>query len=227
MRVAPLPVLYFLLTAGCTETPTSQPVAASLTLASNSRFQRIKGDFYRNQAGRLFEKRESIEGEGAVPGSWYDSTVAARKASGPVAVPLSEVLDLVSYQELGNSQFSKDRRHVYYSYPNSGGGFRAVVSGADPATFRASPDYQYGFDARHGYYCDRQLPGLNVRRRQLLYEDTVAHFAAYVKDDRRVFYQSEPVAGADARTFHLVRGRAWEAEDKNHRYQCCGQQFRP
>jgi len=142
-----------------------------------------------------------------------------------VELPLATTLDPATYEELENSMFSKDKNRVYCSYANSGGGFRCVVNGADPTTFRASPDYQYGFDAQHGFYCAHELRGLHPGRRQLLYGDTVAHFIAYVKDDQHVFYQDAPVPGADAHTFHLVRGRAWEAEDKSYRYKCCGQRL--
>ncbi|MGI4875058.1 MAG: hypothetical protein ACRYFX_28220 [Janthinobacterium lividum] len=226
MKIAFLSGLGLLLTA-CSGAPDSRSATVTQVPAPNaSRFQRIKYKFYRDKAGRLFEEREWAQDEGATLGTWYDSTVAVRRTNGPTEVLLSDVIDLDSYQELGNSSFSKDKKRVYYSHANSGGGFRTVVGGADPATFRASPDYQYGFDAKHGYYCDHQLAGLDVRRRQLLYGDTMAHFIAYVKDARRVFYENTPVSGADAPTFHLVRGRAWEAEDKNHRYQCCGQRLR-
>jgi hypothetical protein len=151
--------------------------------------------------------------------------VVQQKDSVLIELPLSTTIDLATYQEVGNSMFSKDKNRVYYFYANSGGGFRIIVNGADPTTFRASPDYQYGFDARHGFYCAHELRGLRPSRRQLLYGDTAAHFIAYVKDDRHVFYQDAPVPGADARTFRLVWGRAWEAEDKNYRYKCCGQRL--
>lgn len=211
-------------TTGCTEAPTSRPVAAShLSARARHPLQHLKSTFYRNDAGALFEQKHAVAEEGARLETWYDSTVVVHKASGPAEVLLSEVIDLPSYQALGNSSFSKDKNHVYYFYATSGGGFRTIVNGADPATFRPSPDYQYGFDDWHGYYCDQPLTGLNLKRRQLLYGDTVAHFVAYIKDDQHVFYEASPVPGADARTFHLVRGQAWEAEDKYHRYQCCGQ----
>lgn len=215
-----------LLLASCAEIPTSQPVATNWQEATdNARFQRVKYNFYRDKTGQLFEQKHYVEGEGAVFGTRYDSTAVLIKDSDRVEVPLAAIVDLATYQELGSSLFSKDKNRVYYFYCTSGGGFRVIVNGANPATFRASPDYQYGFDDKHGFYCENQLRGLHVKQRQLLYGDTVAHFAEYVKDDQHVFYQATPVPGADAPTFHLVRGQKWEAADKNHRYQCCGQQL--
>jgi len=216
-----------LLLAGCAETPASRPVAASRGAKPDStRFQHVKYTFYRDKAGRLFEQRQHFTRETSTgPDMWYDSTVVQQQAGGMVELPLATTLDLATYEELENSMFSKDKNRVYYSYANSGGGFRSIVNGADPATFRASPDYQYGFDAQHGFYGAHELPGLRPSRRQLLYGDTVAHFIAYVKDDQHVFYQDTPVPGADAHTFHLVQGRAWEAEDKNYRYKCGGQRL--
>ena len=210
-----------LLLVSCAEKPTSQPAAASREVAlDRTRFQRVKYNFYRGKAGQLFEQKQSVEGEGESFSTWYDSTVVLKKASGQVELPLATTIDLATYQELGNSMFAKDKNRVYYYYSTCGGGFRVIVNGANPATFRASPDYQYGFDNKHGFYCDKQLRGgLHVQQRQLLYGDTVAHFVAYVKDNQHVFYQDAPVPGADARTFHLVRGQDWDAADKNHRYQ--------
>jgi len=216
-----------LLLVSCAETPASRPVIASREAAPDSTyFQHVKHTFYRNKAGSLFEqKRYLAQEEGAKLDIWYDGTVIQRKDSVLFELPLSTIIDLATYQELGNSLFSKDKNRVYYFYANSGGGFRIIVNGADPATFRASPDYQYGFDAQRGFYGAHELRGLCSSRRQLLYSDTIAHFIAYVKDDQHVFYQDTPVPGADARTFHLVQDRAWEAEDKNHRYKCCGQRL--
>lgn len=215
-----------LLFSSCAEAPTSRPVANSRkTELYTKRFQHVKHAFYRDKAGQLFEQRQHFTESSAGPDIWYDSMVVQQKASGAVELPLATTIDLATYEELENSLFSKDKNRVYYSYANSGGGFRCLVNSANPATFRASPDYQYGFDDKHGFFCAQLLPGLRVRRRQLLYGDSVAHFIAYVKDDQRVFYQDAPIAGADAPTFHLVRGRAWEAEDKNHRYKCGGQRI--
>jgi hypothetical protein len=227
LRTTLLASIGALLLVSCAETPASRPVIASREAEPDSiHFQHVKYNFYRNKAGRLFEqKRYLARGEDAELGTWYDSTVVQRKDSVLFELPLSTIIDLATYQELGSSMFSKDKNRVYYFYANSGGGFRIIVNGADPATFRVSPNYQYGFDAQHGFYGAQPLRGLRPSRRQLLYGDTLAHFIAYVKDDQRVFYQDTPVPGADARTFHLVQGRAWEAEDKNYRYKCCGQRL--
>jgi hypothetical protein len=230
MRMLSLASLCLLLLAGCGETqpPASRPVVASRALVpDSSRFQHVKYDFYCDKAGRLFEQKWYLTGREADAKLHprYDSTLLVNKASDRTELPLASIIDLATYQNVGNSMFSKDKNRVYYFYSTSGGGFRVIVNGANPATFRASPDYQYGFDDKHGFYCDQQLRGLRLNRQQLLYDDTVAHFIAYVKDDRHVFYQGSFVPGADARTFRLVRGRAWEAEDKNHRYQCCGQRL--
>jgi hypothetical protein len=216
-----------LLLISCAETPASWPVVASQEAQPDSSyFQHVKHNFYRNKKGRLLERRQRFTREAQEkPDIWYDSTVVQQQAGGMVELPLSSTIDLATYEELENSMFSKDKNRVYYFYANSGGGFRCLVNGADPATFRASPDYQYGFDAQHGFYGAQPLRGLRPSRQQLLYGDTVAHFIAYVKDDRHVFYQDTPVPGADARTFHLVWGRAWEAEDQYYRYKCGGERL--
>jgi hypothetical protein len=48
--------------------------------------------------------------------------------------------------------------------------------------------------------------------------DTADHFVEYVKDDRKVFHKDEIVKGADAKTFKVVSGQKWDAEDKNYKY---------
>jgi hypothetical protein len=227
MRTPLLASLCALLLPSCAEAPASKQQATNRILGPDSSgFQHVKYNFYRDKAGRLFEQKRYLTGE-ADPELLiqYDSTVTLVKASDRTELPLAATIDLATFQNLGNSMFSKDKNRVYYFYATSGGGFRVIVNGANPGTFRASPDYQYGFDDKHGFYCTQQLHGLHLNRQQLLYSDTVAHFIAYVKDDRHVFYQDTPVPGADARTFHLVRGQAWEAADKNHRYKCCGQRL--
>ena len=223
LLLASLPLL---LLAGCTETPASKPAAASqIVVPDRLRLHHVKDDFYRDKAGQLFEQKRYFMETNPELLIRYDSTLTLHKAVGSVELPLATTIDLSTYQSLGNSMFSKDKNRVYYFYGNSDGGFRCIVNGANPATFHSSPDYQYGFDDKHGFFCANQLPGLHLKRQKLLYSDTVAHFIAYVKDDEHVFYEDTPVPGADARTFHLVRGQAWEAADKNHRYRCCGQRL--
>jgi hypothetical protein len=41
----------------------------------------------------------------------------------------------------------------------------------------------------------------------------------YIKDDKNVYYQTEIIKGADAKTFRLVIGKKWDAEDKLNKYK--------
>jgi hypothetical protein len=67
---------------------------------------------------------------------------------------------------------------------------------------------------------------LNFKKHKILYSaDTSDHFINYIKDDKIVFYQGNIVKGADAKTFKLVSGQKWEAEDKNYKYGCYGQRL--
>ncbi len=70
------------------------------------------------------------------------------------------------------------------------------------------------------FYKGDVVEGLNLKHLQVLYlPDTSDHFIQYVKDDKNVFYENEIVKGADAKTFKIVSGQKWEAEDKSYKYE--------
>jgi hypothetical protein len=213
-------VASWLLLAGCTTPPAPPLVAAGrASLADSLHLQHLKYTFYRSPAGQLLEQRQWLIGESdPEPIIRYDSTLVLIHGDERTPLPLGRIVDVATYQEFDHSLFSKDKNRVYYSYYTSAGGFRVIVNGANPATFRASPDLSYGFDDKHGFYHEHALPGLNVRQQQLLYGDTAAPFIAYIKDKQRVFYHAKPILGADAPTFHVVWNQQWTAEDKNHHY---------
>ena len=103
---------------------------------------------------------------------------------------------------------------------NSDGGSRVLVDKADPLTFKRLCEYRWGIDKNYVFYKGDRLKGLNLKHLQVLYPpDTTDHFIQYVKDGKNVFYENEIVKGADAKTFKLIRGQKWEAEDKSFKYE--------
>jgi DKNYY family len=196
------------------------------------RYKQLKDQFYTDKFGKLFEQKEfARRGRGDFYDTqiYYDSVVLFLNGDSSIEKPLSEIIDLETFTKLDNgTAFSKDKNYVYYSYFNTSGSRRIIVNGANPKTFKPLSDYQYGMDDKHIFYQSKMINGLNFNKYEILYSlDTTDHFIDYVKDDKVVFYKGDTVKGADAKTFKLVADQQWSAEDKNYKYECCGQRFAP
>jgi DKNYY family len=206
------------------QTPTTFQANDSL------RYKQLKGQFYTDKSGKLFEQKEfARRGKGDFYDTqiYYDSIVLFQIGDSNIEKPLSEILDIQTFAKFDNgTAFSKDKNHVYYSTFSSRGSFRFIVGGANPKTFKPLSDYQYGMDDKHIYYQHQMIKGLNFSKYEILYTlDTTDFFIDYIKDDKFVFYKGDTVKGADAKTFKLVANQKWSAEDKNYKYECCGQRF--
>jgi hypothetical protein len=201
-----------------------------LEAKDRSKYTSLKGPFYTDKFGKLFEeKRYSVGRSDDMVDSqiYFDSVVVVNIGDSTVEKALSDVLDLKTFTEFDQgTMFSKDKNHVYFSYVSSSGAYRVIVNGADPKSFKPLSDYRYGMDNGHLFYKSKMIKGLNFKRHQILYSLAKDDFFVdYVKDDKVVFYDGDTVKGADAKTFRLVSGQKWAAEDKNYKYQCCGQRF--
>jgi hypothetical protein len=64
-----------------------------------------------------------------------------------VEQPFNKVLDKKTFKQVGS--FYKDKHHVYYHFPMSGGGFIAILAEADVASFKAINESCFGKDKRH------------------------------------------------------------------------------
>ena len=134
--------------------------------------------------------------------------------------PLNTIVDIKSFVWLDSTQYSKDKNKVFYFFGNSDGGSRSIVDNADPFTFKRLCEYRWGVDKNHVFYQGNIVEGLNVKYLTVLYPpDTTDPFIQYVKDNKNVFYETEIVKDADAKTFKVVSGQKWEAEDKNYKYE--------
>ena len=202
----------------------------TLQAKDSAKFKPLKEKFYKDKYGKLFEqKQKAIRGKGDFYYTriYYDSIVIFNIGDSIIEKPLSEIIDIETFTKLDNGTlFSKDKNYVYYSNVSSGGCYRIIVNGANPKTFKALSDYKYGMDDKHIFHQSKMIKGLNFEKYEILYTlDTTEFFIDYIKDDKFVFYNGDIVQGADAKTFKLVSGKEWSAEDKNYKYQCCGKRL--
>jgi hypothetical protein len=204
----------------------------SLTLQAKDswKYKHLMGKFYTDKYGKLFEQKAyAIAGKDETINSqiYFDSLVYINLTDTVIEKSLSEVIDIKTYEEFDEgTMYSKDKNNIYYSNASTSGDFRLLVSGTNPKTFKPLPDYLYGIDNKNIFYRGKKIEGLNFQKHQILYSlDTTDFSIDYVKDDKVVFYNGDKVKGADAKTFKLVAGQKWTAEDKNYKYECCGQRI--
>jgi hypothetical protein len=193
--------------------------------ADDSLYKNATWQFFYNENGQLCEKKHVMAGPADSACNcelvgYYDSTISVKTGDTIRKKLLREFIDVPTFTELDATQYSKDKNHIYYSDLNASGGTRFVVTGADAATFKRLYEYRWGIDTNHVFFKASMLEGLNVRKLQLLYPpDTTNQFLFYVKDDYSVFFQDKKITDADAPSFKLINNQAWDAEDKNFRYQ--------
>jgi hypothetical protein len=222
-----LAILLFVI-EGCTNS-VHKNSPNTLQAQDSYKYKQLKGKFYTNEYGRLFEQKSyAIAGKGETFDAqlYFDSVVSINVGDSTIEKSLSEVVDIPTFKDYKGSLFSKDKNNIYYSYASTGGTNRFVVNGANPNTFKTLSDYQYGIDDSHIFYQSKIIKGLNFKKHTIIYSlDTSDMFVKYIKDDKVVFYNGDTVKGADAKTFKLVKEKKWEAEDKNYKYECCGQRL--
>jgi hypothetical protein len=185
-------------------------------------YKHIKYDFYLSKSGQLCERKFAFAKNtncNCLYKAYYDSIFKMYTGDTIIEKPLNTIVDINSLVQIDSTQFSKDRNNVFYFHEDSDGGIRQVIVKADPTTFKRLCEYRWGIDRNHVFYMTFILQGLDLKTIQVLVPpDTADHFIKYVKDDRKVFHENEIVKGADAKTFKVVSGQQWDAEDKNYKY---------
>jgi len=186
-------------------------------------YKHIKYDFYLSETGQLCERKlASAKGTNCncLFEVYHDSIFKIYTDDTIIEKPLNTIVDINSLVLVDSTQFSKDKNNVFYFHGNSDGGNRVVVAKANPETFKRLCEYRWGIDKNYVFYKTDILKGLNLKIIQILFPlDTADHFIQYVKDEKKVFYENEIVKGADAKTFKVVSGQKWDAEDKNYKYE--------
>ncbi|MEI9944562.1 MAG: DKNYY domain-containing protein [Chitinophagaceae bacterium] len=220
-------IIFFIeLSSSCNDhkiktSPQAQEIYAREPVDSGS-YKYIKYKLYYTSSGQLCE-RKLVFAKGTDCNClfkvYYDSIYIVYTRDTILEKPLNAFIDINSFVEIDSTQFSKDKNRVFYFHSNSDGGNRAIVHKADPATFKRLCEYRWGIDKDHVFYETDILEGLNVKNVQVLYPpDTSDHFIEYIKDEKNVFKADKLLTGADAKTFKVVSGEKWLAEDKNKKY---------
>jgi hypothetical protein len=223
-------ILFFAILSSCSNQKTEKIQSAKAKNEvyekepnDSANYQHIKYDFYLSKTGQLSE-RKLVHAKDTKCNCLfevnYDSTFKIYTDDTIIEKPLNTIIDIYSLAWIDSTEFSKDKRKVYYFHGNSDGGNREIVSKADPATFKRLCEYRWGIDKNYVFYKTDFLKGLNLENLQVLRPpDTSDHFVQYVKDDKKVFHEDQIVQGADAKTFKVVSGQKWDAEDKNFKYE--------
>lgn len=185
--------------------------------ADSADYKHSKCGFYTGKNGKLYERKVQVDKSDSnyCYAAFYDEYMTFYAGDNFYPKELDSVIDLETYTCIDSSCYAKDKNNCYYYYDNSDGGFRFVVTDADPATFRKLKGYHWAADSKRVYYRGNPVEGLNRNKFQLLQNSSQVD---YIKDDRHVFYENDSIAGADAGSFRQVEGRAWDAEDKHHQY---------
>lgn len=186
-------------------------------------YKLLKYNFYLGKEGQLCERKLTMTRDSSCNCEfevYYDSTFSIYINDTTLEKPLKTIVDINSFVWLDSTEYSKDKNKVFYFYHNSDGGHRAIVDKADPLTFKRLCEYRWGIDRNHVFYKSDIVQEVNMKHLQVLYSpDTSCHFIDYIKDDKNVFYTTEIVKGADAKTFKIVTGQKWDAEDKTYKYE--------
>ncbi|MBL7703762.1 MAG: DKNYY domain-containing protein [Ferruginibacter sp.] len=189
----------------------------------SSDYKLLKYDFYLSKGGQLCERKLADAMESSCNCTfevYYDSSFSIYTGDSTIKKPLNTIVDINSFVWLDSTEYSKDKNKVFYFHGNSDGGNRVIVDKADPLTFKRLCEYRWGIDKNYVFYKGDIVQGVNLKHLQVLYPpDTSYHFIDYIKDDKNVFYETAIVKGADAKTFKVVSGHKWEAEDKNYKYE--------
>lgn len=107
------------------------------------------GVFYQDSAGQFYFGHDEMSD--AAPESEEAAFIVFAKCP---------PLDSATFHYLPNSSYSADRNGVYYTCFSGHEILFLLVTGADPTTFRAVADLDFGYDARHVFLRNSLLPKL-------------------------------------------------------------------
>jgi hypothetical protein len=120
---------------------------AQLELKDSSILIHIKGQFYKSQAGQLFERSFADREVNGV-----DSLVSIEYFNGK----LPQVIDPFTFEQL-DGWFAKDKNFAYYYRPTSGGMLIAKLDSANVKTFKVlEGHYKYAVDKNH-VFCETSI----------------------------------------------------------------------
>ncbi len=226
MRLVPVIAILLLAYTACVNNKTTSRPDGPLSEREpndSADYNHLRYNLYVHKNGQLCERKLVLDADTADFFSftvYYDSIINVYKSDTLLEVPLNKVIDVNSFEEIKDTEFSKDKKQVYYFQGTSDGGVRLIIDKADPPSFKRLCEYRWGIDKNYVFYMTDVLEGLDVRNVQVLYPpDTTDPFVQYIKDTRKVFYEADSISGVDAASFHLVANKEWDAEDKYNRFK--------
>lgn len=184
-------------------------------------YRLLKYDFYLSKSGQLCERKLAMARDSSCEFEvYYDSSFKIDTEDTTIEKPLNTIVDINTFVLLDSTEYSKDRNKVFYFHGNSDGGIRVIVNDADPLTFKRLCEYRWGIDKNHVFYKGTEVEGIRLKYLQVLNPpDKSDPFIQYIKDDKNVYYENRLVNGAETKTFKVVSGQKWDAEDINNKYR--------
>ena len=177
-------------TSGLTKPAAPPRKYGTINKIDTARYKPIAYTFYGNKAGDIFELKYYVweDSTGFYDVAFLDSLIFIGEY--PNTKPLKDVIDLASFEiDTITDFFSKDKRHVYFTYGTSDGAIRKVITNADVKTF-CGVGARWGKDKNHVFYGTEIVPGVDLASFQVSQSD-VTHDTAF--DKRHIYYLGEIV----------------------------------
>ncbi len=137
---------------------------------------------------------------------------------------VSDEIDLRSYRVI-SGDYITTKGKVYLWWGDMQHYYLVAVQDADPKTFKPFDKIAGGTDKHHVFYGGPPhefdiIPGADPRSIRILNPKRGCWNCGncYFADDRSVFFGTQRINGADAKSFKLVDKDSVDAQDKNHRY---------
>lgn len=107
---------------------------------------KIKNDLYKDNMGNIYFRNY-----------YYDDLVANYKnkmftGNGDEMAQIKDIIDVDTFQKIGNSEYYKDKNNVYYFISNSDGGHLEKIKNGDQSSFELLNAYFYAKDKNKVYY---------------------------------------------------------------------------
>lgn len=132
---------------------------AQLELKDSSMLTHVKGQFYKNRAGELFQKTFTDRELAGV-----DTLVKVEYFNGK----LPQDLDPLTFEEL-DGWFAKDKYFAYYYRPTSGGMLIVKLDSADCKSFKIlAGQYLYAVDNNHVFKETEILENINPQTMEII-----------------------------------------------------------
>lgn len=133
-----------------------------LELTDSSLLTHIKGQFYKNKSGQLFEKTYADQ---EVKG--IDTLVSIQYFNGQIP----QEIDPLTFVQL-NGWYAKDKNFAYFYRPTSCGMLVIKLDSADVKTFNLlAGHYNFAADKKHIYHQSELLNGIDLNNLKIITDE--------------------------------------------------------